>query len=46
MSKTDLKTIRDYFGIHSSDFLKEWKALTEQDREDIRSGFDNGSMTY
>lgn len=29
-----------------SDFSKEWLALSDKDKEEIKKGFDDGSMTY
>lgn len=42
-----LKDIKEFFGFTSlSEFSAEWKPLSEKDREDIKSGIDNGTFTY
>lgn len=36
-----------YFGFPSAAaFAKEWKRLTEQDKEDLKKGLADGSLTY
>lgn len=44
-----LAEIAKYFrgpGQSLSDFSKEWKTLPDKDKDDIRKGFADGSMTY
>lgn len=48
-SRPTLLDIKNYFrkdGDTLSGFRNEWQALTEEDKEQIKSGFENGSMTY
>ena len=43
----DVKAVMAFFGYPSaSAFMKDWKALSETDKEQIREGLDNGSLTY
>lgn len=47
MSEATLKDIKDFFGYSSlSAFSADWKQMPEQDREQIRTGIGNGSLTY
>lgn len=44
-----LRDVAAYFrrdGETLSHFSAEWKALTEQDRHDLRAGIGNGTFTY
>lgn len=41
-----LKEIRDFFGMKASDMIREWKELSETDKEQIRTGIENGTLTY
>ena len=41
-----LKEVRDFLEAPSKGFATEWKALTDEDRAQIRSGIGNGSLTY
>lgn len=41
-----LKDVRDYFGMTSTDFAKEWRQLTDADKEQIKAGIWNGTETY
>lgn len=46
MAQGDVKVIRDYFGMTSAEMIKEWKALPDEAKEQIRNGILNGSLTY
>lgn len=46
MAENILPKIRDYFGMTSAEFTKEWKKLTAEDRQQIKNAFTSGSMTY
>lgn len=42
-----MKDVMKYFGFPSAAaFAKEWKTLTEQDKEDLKRGIGDGSLTY
>ncbi len=46
-TKPTLTQIRDYFEFTSTAaFSAEWKRLTTDDKVDLKSGFENGSMSY
>lgn len=39
--------IRDYFGYKSTQaFSKDWSALSQQDKDDLKRGIQSGAMTY
>ena len=39
--------VKDYFGYKSmAEFRKDWSELTDQDKTDLRTGVDNGTLTY
>jgi len=43
----NLNKIREYFGYeNASEFRKDWMKLTTEDRNQIKAGFENGTMTY
>lgn len=41
-----LKDIMQFFEMDSATFMKEWRGLSAQDKEQIKSGIENGSLTY
>jgi hypothetical protein len=45
-----IKAIKEFFGLRPGDTLKsftaEWASLTDTDKEHIRTGIGNGSLTY
>lgn len=47
MSAT-LKDVREFFGMTVGQFRDEWtkQGLTEEDKEQIKAGIGNGTMTY
>ena len=47
MAEIALKGIKDFFGYATlADFSKDWKQLTEQDKEQIKTGLRDGTLTY
>lgn len=50
MAAATIKAALDYFGRKSGQTLKditeEWKKLTEQDKEQLKEGIGNGTLTY
>lgn len=41
------KEIKDFFGYESiTAFAPDWKALTEEDKAQLRKGIGDGSLTY
>ena len=44
-----LKDVRDYFkqeGENLTDFGKEWKELSDKDKDDLKKGIGDGTFTY
>lgn len=46
MADNILSQIRDFFGMSSADFAREYKALSTEDKEQIKAGIANGTLTY
>lgn len=48
-AQATLKQVTDYFrlpGQTLKGFTEEWKALSEKDKEDLKNGIGNGTLTY
>jgi hypothetical protein len=45
-TENGLKVVMAFFGMNAKDMMREWKALTQKDKDDIRNGIENGSLTY
>lgn len=41
-----LKNLMSFFGMTVQQFTREWKMLTPEDKEQIKSGLANNSLTY
>lgn len=41
-----LKAIMAFFGMTASEMVKEWKRLSEADKEQIKSGIQDGTLSY
>lgn len=46
MAESTLKKIMEFFGMSPSEFTKDWKKLTTEDKAQIREGIENGTLTY
>lgn len=46
MAEATLKQVTEFFGIPLSQFAKEWKQLTEEDRQQLKAGIGDGSLNY
>lgn len=49
MANASIKVITDFFkkqGVTLKDWQTEWKDLPEEDKEDLRMGLGDGSLTY
>ena len=49
MAAATLKTIADYFklpGETLKNFRDQWEALSDKDKEDLKNGLGNGTLTY
>lgn len=38
--------VMKYFGLKPTEFRKEWAELSETDKEDLKKGVADGSLTY
>jgi len=43
---TGVKKVMEFFGMAAGEFMKEWKPLSEKDKNDLREGIYNGTLTY
>lgn len=41
-----LKEVMAFFEMDAKSFTREWKKLNEKDREELRRGIGDGSLTY
>lgn len=41
-----LKECREFFGMPAGDFVREWKLLSQKDKDDIKKGIEDGTLTY
>ncbi len=41
-----VKQVMAYFGMTAQEMTKEWRALTDEDRRQIREGIGNDTFTY
>lgn len=46
MPPATMVEIQKFFGIPLALFRKEWSELAEADKEQLRQGIGNGSLTY
>lgn len=47
MPEFTLKAIKDFFGYEKlSDFSADWKEVPVKDRDEIKAGLSDGSLTY
>ena len=46
MPENVLAQIRDFFGMSSGDFAREWKTLSPGDKAQIKEGVANGTLNY
>jgi hypothetical protein len=45
-TKPLLVRIREALGMDTKTFTQEWKTLPQEDRDQIKAGVENGTMTY
>lgn len=41
-----MKDVMNYFEMNTAEFGKAWRALTPADKDDLKNGLVDGSMTY
>jgi len=46
MAEASIKDVMDYFKMTPKEMTKEWKALSDKDKLDIKNGIGDGSLTY
>jgi hypothetical protein len=46
MPDANIKEIMSYFGMSASEFSREWKALSDSDKAQLKTGIGNGTHTY
>ena len=46
MAASEMIAVRDYFGMNSTEFVAEWRKLSNKDKADLKSGIGNGSLNY
>lgn len=47
MPEANLVQVKEFFGYATlSDFSKDWKQCTEEDRTHLKAGIGDGSLTY
>jgi len=46
MTDATLKEIMAFFGMTGPEMTREWKALSDTDKKQIKAGLGNGSLTY
>ena len=44
--KSVLVRLKEFFEMKTTDFMREWSKLSEQDKVDLRKGAEDGSWTY
>jgi len=46
MPEITIKDVMAYFGMTATEFAREWKACSQVDKQKIKEGIGNGSLTY
>lgn len=49
MAEVSIAKIKDFFGLNGKTlkaFTEEWKALTDEDKAQIKQGIGDGTLTY
>jgi hypothetical protein len=46
MPASSLKDMITFFGMTSAEFVSAWKTLSEKDKTDLKTGFENGTLNY
>ena len=46
MTAATMLQVKEFFGMPTREFSTAWKALTDQDKEQLKAGIGNGSLTY
>lgn len=46
MAEATLKAIREFFGMSVKEFRDEWMTLPKPDKDQIKAGLSDGTLTY
>lgn len=46
MSAATAAQVMKYFGMPIAEFKREWMALSDNDKDDLRQGIGDGTLTY
>ena len=41
-----LKELRDFFGMSAAEFVRDWKLLPQKDKDQLKKGIEDGTLTY
>lgn len=41
-----VKEVMTFFEMTAADFMKEWKVLSDKDKDDLKNGVGNGTLNY
>lgn len=44
--KVTIKDIVNYFGMKTGEFMTHWKKLSQKDKDEIKRGIADGTLTY
>lgn len=45
-TEASIMDVRNYFGMPTQQFSKEWKQLSDQDKKDFKKGIGDGTLNY
>lgn len=45
-AKGILNQVREFFGMTMPEMNKEWRALSDEDKAQIKAGIEDGTLTY
>lgn len=46
VEKATTKRLMEFFGMTAKEFMKEWKELSVEDKNELRKGMEDGSLSY
>lgn len=44
--KTGMVAVMEFFGMKAGQFRSEWAALSAAEKEQLKNGIENGTLTY
>ena len=45
-TEATVKEIMAFFGMTPKDMIREWKPLSDKDKDELRKGISDGTLTY